>query len=217
MLRKFLLICGVLSSLWYVVINIVVPLQYPGYNMGSQTISELSAIDAPTRPMWTMLCIPYSLLLIAFGAGIWLAADHNKMLRLAAAVIVFDAVFGFFWPPMHQREVIAAGGGTLSDTLHLAWTFVHLVLILLMIGLGAAALGKRFRIYSIATVLVFIVFGILTSQESSRIETAEPTPYLGIWERITIAAYMIWIIALAISCLKSSKKTPRKTDTSNRK
>jgi hypothetical protein len=29
-------------------------------------------------------------------------------------------VTGFFWPPMHQREVLAAGGGTRTDTMHIA-------------------------------------------------------------------------------------------------
>src|SRR5688572_24141529 len=113
MLRKSLLICGILSMLWYVVINVIVPLQYPGYDIASQTVSELSAIDAPTRTFWFVLCIFYSLFLIAFGLGIWLSANGNRKLRFVAVVVLLDAVLGFFWPPMHQREVIAAGGGTL--------------------------------------------------------------------------------------------------------
>src|SRR6478609_9751202 len=133
MVRKSLLICGILSMLWYVVINFIVPMQYPGYDIASQTVSELSAIDAPTRTFWFVLCIFYSLFFIAFGLGIWLSANENWKLRLVAAVVLFDAVFGFYWPPMHQREIIAAGGGTLTDTLHLVWAFVHLGLMLLMI------------------------------------------------------------------------------------
>ena len=52
MLRKLLLIYGILSSLLYVAINILVPMAWDGYNAVSQTVSELSAIDAPTRPLW---------------------------------------------------------------------------------------------------------------------------------------------------------------------
>lgn len=40
----------------------------------------------------------------------------------------------------------------------MAW----LVLALLVIGFGAAALGRKFRLYSIATLAVFVVFGTLT-------------------------------------------------------
>ena len=201
MVRTSLLSCGILSMLWYVVINIIVPIQYPGYDIASQTVSELSAIDAPTRPFWFVLCIFYSLLFIAFGAGIWLSANGNRKLRFVAVVIVFDAVLGFFWPPMHQREIIAAGGGTLSDTLHLVWAFVHLILMLLMIGFGAAVFGKGFRIFSAGIVLVFIVFGTLTAIESRGIEADLPTPYVGIWERINIGAYMVWVVVFSILLL----------------
>lgn len=200
--QKALLYCGIVSSLWYVIINIIVTNQYDGYNTSSQTVSELSAINTQTRTLWVALCSTYTLLFILFGWGIWLFANENKKLRFVAVVVIADAVFGAFWPPMHQREVIASGGGNLTDSLHLAWTYIHLVMVLLMIFFGAAALGKEFRIYSIATVIVFIVFGILTSRESPSIKTGEPTPYIGIWERINMAAYMIWIIVFAIALLQ---------------
>lgn len=204
-LQKFLLLCGIVSTLWYIAVNIIVPLQYPGYNIASYAVSELSAIDAQTRVLWMTLCFPFSLLVIAFGLGVWLTADHNKNLRIAAVVIIFDAIIGFFWPPMHKREIIAAGDGTLSDTLHLVWTFIHIILMLFMIGFGAAALGKTFRIYSIGTVTAFIVFGILTALESKGINAGTPTPYIGIWERINMGAYMLWIVVFTIALLKKKK------------
>jgi hypothetical protein len=205
-LQKFLLIFGIISSSWYFVINIIVPLQYEGYNIASQTVSELSAINAPTRTLWIILCVFYTLLMIAFGCGIWLSAASSKQLRFVAMVIILDAVFGSFWPPMHQREVIAAGGGTLTDTLHIVWTIVHIALILLMIGFGAAAMGKSFHIYTAATMIVFLVFGILTSMESSAMEANEPTPYIGIWERLSMGAYMLWIVVFAILLLQRENK-----------
>ena len=206
MAQKSLLSCGIIAMLWYAVINIIVALQYPGYNAASQTVSELSAINAPTRAIWLVLCLFYSLFFISFGAGILLSANQNPKLRFVAAVIIFDAALGFFWPPMHQRETIAAGGGTLTDTLHLVWAFVHLCLMLLMIGFGAAAFGKSFRIFSVAVVIVFIVFGLLTTKETPGIKANLPTPHLGTWERINIAAYMLWIIVFAILLLKRNNK-----------
>ena len=206
MVHKSLLICGILSMLWYVIINIIVPIQYPGYDIASQTVSELSAIGAPTRPFWFTLCIFYSILFLAFALGVWFSASGNRKLRIVAVVIFVDSVFGFFWPPMHQREVIAAGGGTLTDILHLVWAFVHLILMLLMIGFGAAAFGKVFRIFSVGIILVFIVFGTLTATESNGIEANLPTPHVGIWERINIGAYMLWVIVFTIMLLRGKNK-----------
>ena len=67
MVRKVLLICGVLSSLLYLTVNIFVPMQWPAYICTFQTVSELSAIGAPTRPLWVRLCSPYAPLVIAFA------------------------------------------------------------------------------------------------------------------------------------------------------
>ena len=106
-LTKVLLICGIISSLHYVAINIFVPMQFPGYSCVSQTVSELSAIGAPTRPLWVLLCTFYSLLVIAFGLGVWLSSGGNRPLQVIAVLIGVYGVSGFFWPPMHQREVLA--------------------------------------------------------------------------------------------------------------
>jgi hypothetical protein len=203
--RKSLLFCGILSMLWYIAINIIVPGQYPGYNIDTQTVSELSAIDAPTRQLWFLLCIFYSILFIAFGLGIWFSARGDWRLSVVAVVIILDGVFGFFWPPMHRREIISAGGGTMTDTLHVVWAFVHLFLMLLMISFGAAAFGKSFRIFSVFIVLIFIVFGILTANVSGGIEANQPTLHLGTWERINIGAYMIWVMVFGIMLIKRNR------------
>ncbi|GCC53171.1 hypothetical protein SanaruYs_34140 [Chryseotalea sanaruensis] len=201
-MRKALLSCGILSSLWYVAINIFVPMMYDGYSMASLTVSELSAIGASTRIVWVLLAMLYLLLLIAFGWGVLKSSGHSRQLRIAGNLIIAYCIMNFYWPPMHQREVIAAGGGTLTDTLHIIWAMMTLLFNMLLMGFGAAALGKRFRIYTIATWLVFIVFGILTFMESPGIEANLPTPHIGLWERINMGAFLLWIIVFAFVLLK---------------
>lgn len=202
MTRKLLLSCGIISMLWYVFMNIIVPAQYPGYSSASQTVSELSAIDAPSRQFWFMLGIIYSLLFLAYGCGLWLSAKDTRKMRVVAVIIMVDAAIGFFWPPMHRREVIAAGGGTTTDILHLVWAFIHLTLMLGMIGFGAAIFGKTFRFFSAVIVLIFFIFGILTTKDSFDMQANLPTPYLGVWERINIGAYMLWVIVFTILIIK---------------
>lgn len=201
MMRKFLLTCGILSSLWYVGINIFVPTQYEGYSVASLTVSELSAIGAPTRIIWVLLAIMYLLLLMAFGWGVLKSTGGSRQLRIAGNLIIAYCIINFYWPPMHQREVIAAGGGSLTDSLHIVWALMTLLFNMLLMGYGAAALGKRFRLYTIATWVVFMVFGILTFIESPGIEVNQPTPHLGVWERINIGAFLLWIIIFAIALL----------------
>jgi hypothetical protein len=76
MARKALLVCGILSSLLYVAMNVFVAMQWKGYSSASQTVSELSAIGASTRPLWFVLGID-TLLVAAFGLGIRSAAERS--------------------------------------------------------------------------------------------------------------------------------------------
>jgi hypothetical protein len=55
--RKLSLICGILSSLLNVAMNIVGAVRYEGYSSVSQTVSELSAKGDPTRRLWVLLAI----------------------------------------------------------------------------------------------------------------------------------------------------------------
>ena len=75
---------------------------YPGYDWQSQTVSELSAIDAPTRPLWVSFAIIFSLLNLAFAGGVWLASEGKKTLRITAWLLLLNAVIGFVWPPMQK-------------------------------------------------------------------------------------------------------------------
>jgi len=200
--QKVLLVCGIASSLLYAAMLVVVPMRWAGYSSAAQTVSELSAIDAPSRWLWVSLGVAWTLLYAAFGWGVWRSAGPSRALRVAGGVIVAAGVFGLFWPPMHQREVLAAGGGTLTDTLHIVWTVGNGVLTLLAMGFGAAALGKRFRAYSIATMVVLAGAGAVTSLDAPRIQANLPTPWVGVWERINIAVWLLWVVVLAVALLR---------------
>lgn len=208
-----LLVCGVLASLLYVAMNVIVPLEWPGYSAFSQVISELSAIDAPTRTLWNSFAIAYGLLMLAFAWGVWRSARASRSLRVVAVVMFVGGVIGFAWPPMHLREVLAAGGGTISDQLHIAFTAVWGVFVLLEMGFAAAAFGRRFRLYTIASMIVLLVFGGLTSMYGGAISANRPTPWVGVWERINIGVFMVWVIVLAVGLLlrqraSASRKLP---------
>jgi hypothetical protein len=174
-------------------------IRYEGYNPISQVPSELTAIGAPTRALWAKLGWIYTGLVTAFGIGLWKSAGGNRAVRVVGGLILAYASLGLLWPfaAMHQREALAAGGGTLSDTLHVVLGAVTVVLMFLAIGFGAAAFGKPFRLYSIVTVVVLLVFGGLTFLEAPRLQANLPTPWIGLWERINITVFLLWILMLA--------------------
>jgi len=79
---------------------------------------------------------------------------------------------------------------------------VNGLLFMFAVGFGAAAFGKRFRIYSIATLAVLLASGTWTGTYASAVEANLPTPWAGVWERITSTAYMLWIAVLATALLR---------------
>jgi len=181
--------------------NIFVPMFFEGYSSASQTVSELSAINAPTRPLWISLAMLYILLFAFFGLGVLQSAFGNRRLRVMGRLIIVYVVINFYWPPMHLR----GNEPTLTDTLHIVWAMMTLLLMMLIMGFGAAALGRNFRIYTILTFVVFIVFGILIGVEAPNIPENLPTLHIGIWERINIGAFMLWVIVLAIALLQRER------------
>jgi hypothetical protein len=201
-LTKTLLSAGIFSSAWYILINAVVPLYFPGYNLLDQAPSELSAIGAPTRSLWLIAVTPYIILFAAFGVGLLRAAADNRSLRVTGWVVLLYCVWNAYWPPMHMREVLAAGGGTLSDTLHLIWAGVTVFLFLLIMVFGAAALGWSFRIFTILSGILLIFFGFLTSQLAPNIALDRPTPFMGLFERVNIGIFLAWIVVFAATLLR---------------
>jgi uncharacterized protein DUF998 len=202
------LVCGILSSLWYAAINVLVPMLWPAYSPVNQTVSELSAIDAPTRDVWIIVALPYVLLFAAFGWGVLHSATQNRKLFVVGCLIIFYCIFNAYWPPMHLREVIAAGGGTLSDTLHLVWACITTVLFMLIMGFAAFALSKNFRIYTAVSMVLLIGFGVTTFLIAPNVGANLPTPFIGVWERINIGIFLIWVIAFAAILLKTHRGMP---------
>jgi hypothetical protein len=204
-LTKVLLTCGVLSSLLYAGADVLGAMRWEGYSYTSQSISELRAIGAPSRPLLVPLLTAYSLLVIGFGSGVWRSARGSAVRFMGALLIAFgvtDLVAPFV--PMHVR----GDETTLTDALHIALTGadVLFMVVVLAIGAGSAAFGKRFRLYSLATVLTVVGAGALAAFDGPRLTTQEPTPWIGITERICVGAFLLWVMLLGAVLRRAQRR-----------
>ncbi|MDO9679667.1 MAG: DUF998 domain-containing protein [Bacteroidales bacterium] len=202
--KNSLLICGIISTILYVIATILGALKWPEYDSFAQSVSELIAVNAPSAPLVIPLFLIYSLLVFAFGIGVWLSADNKKSLRIVAVLIIAKEVFGVIatlFAPMHLRGVETSS----SDTWHIILTAVGVLLCMFpAIIFSARAFGKGFLIFSIASIIVFLVFGALAGMDGAKIAENLPTPYTGIRERINIFMYFIWVNVLAITLLRQN-------------
>lgn len=205
MTRRALLACGIASVLVYLSYDIAAALRYPGYDPLSQTVSEIVAIGAPSRPLAGSLGLVYGVLMVAFGVGVWLSAGSMRGLRFVGAMLAAAAVFGYFWPPMHAR----GSAFTQEDSLHIVWTVGWLSLTMAAMVVAGVTLGRRFLVYTIASIVVELIFGALTGTQAPRIAANLPTPWVGVSERICIGAFLLWIVVLAVELWRRNAPRPR--------
>jgi hypothetical protein len=200
MARKILLTCGVVSSLLYVVTDIAGALQWDGYSYVDQTISELAAIGAPSRPLVAILFMIYGLLLIPFAAGFAVSAGSDRNLRIAAIAFAGVPLVGFVssFFPIHVRGT----AWTINETMHSVLTAITVVMFVTSMVYAAHAAGRKFLAYSIVTIAVTLLFGALAGWTGRRLVDDLPTPWIGVTERISVFAYLAWVAAVAVVLMR---------------
>jgi hypothetical protein len=108
-----------------------------------------------------------------------------------------DTLAGMRWVPMRPR---GAEQGLLG-AMHLAEGMVAMVILVGAMAFAAAALGRRFRAYTVLTIGVMVVFGAWSMMDAPRIEAGLATPWVGVKERVFWYAYQLWFIVLALKLL----------------
>ena len=207
-LQNLLFFCGIIASLLYISIDIIAGVLWESYSFIDNAVSELSAISAPTRPIVVILLTVHSVLMIAFGLGIW-RHSHKYPQRFIGGLLVGYAIVGLIELPFPIH--LPGTEVTFTDTMHSALTGVTVILILLAIGFGAIAYKRRFRLYSISTLMVILGLGTFLGFMSGAQIAAEgviaPPQWFGLIERINIYGFMAWVVILAILLLRTQKKS----------
>ncbi|HMB21618.1 MAG: DUF998 domain-containing protein [Chloroflexota bacterium] len=207
--RTILLVCGILSSLFYAGMDVIGGTRWQSYNWLSQEFSRLSAVGAPSRPLHLVLSPVYSLLVIAFGVGIWWSAGRKRGLRVVGGGLIVYALVSFVWPQFFPED-LTAPISAFTNTMHILLTVVTVLSWMFILGFAAAAFGKRFRLYSIGTLLTILVAGILTGPQAAAMIAGQPAPWLGLTERINIYSFMLWAVVLAVILLRARSDSNRK-------
>ena len=191
----------------YVAADVISSLRYEGYEYHGQAISELAAVGAPSRPLFVAFMLAYNALLLAFTAGIWRTAHGKRAVYYMVAAFVANVAVGMFGLLLFNMDQRGAEE-TFRGSLHGPATLVESVFIMASMAFAAAAYGKTFRVYSIVTIVVLIVFGIWTSFDITAISNNEATPWMGIKERINVYAYLLWVAVLAVLLWRRGRPHP---------
>ena len=205
MKQRLLLLSGIAAPVLYLFTDVIASFYWKEYSANSQTISEFIAINAPTRWFVVPLFTIYAILVYAFGIGVWNSALQKRVLHFIGSFLIIKEILGltvtlFF--PIHLRGV----EGNYSDVVHGILTGIGVLSILLAIGFSTVAFGKMFRWYSILTIVILIACGLLAGMLGKQYTANEPTPWMGVLERINIYGFLLWNVVLSLSLLYYEKK-----------
>lgn len=201
-LTRLLLTFGILAAVFYLASDLICAISYQSYSYYDQAISELSAIGSPTANLWKTLTILFSPLVLLFGIGVTLLSDNKLLLKITGLLIVLWGISGYAWLffPMNMRGNI----GSVSDTGHLILSGFTVLLLVVIIAFGSGVAGNKFRVYSFITIALMLFFGFLVGRMAPLVAANEPTPWMGIYERISVFTPMIWMSILAVVLLRTS-------------
>lgn len=187
--KCFLNYCGIFSVLAFISYLIAVifsPMAYPGYNTMKQAVSDLSAINAPSRELWLRLSAVYNVCSVLGCMMVVLGIKNEKSKLLRLGVYLFF-IMEFISAIGYQMFPLSASGllNTFSDVMHIIITaFVVLLSILsLVLIIIAGFKNKNYLSYSIAGIiaLLMMLIGALGTN-------IVPKDYFGIVERFSVFA-----------------------------
>jgi hypothetical protein len=193
--KGLLVIAAIASVVVYGLGDLASGLLYDGYSYRDQWISELSAFGSPVRSLMVTAILLHGLLLLAFGVGIWQFADR-KSLHWVGLLLMVAGVIGF---PTHAVFAMSSRWMTagLNDTIHASLSLAFGLVVFVGVALSAVAYSGWFRLYAIATILIFVGFGAASSVAIQGIEQ-NFTPWAGAFERINAYSYFAWLVVLAV-------------------
>lgn len=207
-IRRALLATGLASSLLYPVIDLLAGLSYDGYSFYSQTISELGAIGAPHPPWLLPVFLTYTVLVVTFAVAVILEGrrGNRKVSRVGWMLLAYMVVgSGTSIFPVHVR-----GAAAFADELpHIVTGLAAIAVIVATMAAGSVALSKRFRNYSWTTIATLLFFGALTVPFGMKLAAGEPTPGMGIVERLAYYSILAWIGGLSVALLRRANADSR--------
>ena len=204
MKNRILSVCGALAPILYVMTVAWGGATRPGYSHIAQAVSELIETGAPNKALLDALFIIYNLLVGLFGFRIlfWTSHKSRRMNRFAAWTLIVTAFLGLLMPlsfPMDPRGTPVSFMGTMHLVLA-GLTSLGTMLAILFMGLWLRKQPglKNYALFSFISLTVVFVSGGMAAASAAQV-----SPYMGLFERITIGAFLQWLFVLALKTLQT--------------
>lgn len=183
-LMNYLGLLGLISFISYLSAVVFSPLAYPGYNWMAQTVSDLSATNAPSLTLWNQLnsltgpCGIVSIMMVC----IFIQGKLTKPLRFGIylfAIMNWFSIVGYEMFPLTQ----AGYAGTFQDIMHVV---VTIVVVILSITSLITIMISGYTKYKSLSICAFIALSLMLVDAIGM--NIVPINYFGIVERFRVLA-----------------------------
>ena len=209
--KKHLYYGGIFGPIVFLLNDIVGSIITQGYSPIIHAVSELTQAGSENAFLLSSLFLIAAMMLVVFAIGLvrHYKFGHSKLIFLGGLLIGFLGILSALSGTIFPMDPFN-GDATFAGEMHKILTGINIVLIILAIpiigtGLYREKQWKLFRLYSIITVLIMGTFGGLTS-----VLMMNDIELLGLFERITIYAYQLWIFILAFLIIKEQPTSESK-------
>lgn len=202
-MTRLLLLCGIVAPLVYLATVIAGAAAVPQYSHIAMAVSALAQRGTP-HPMVIEIGFSLSAVLsAAFGFGIWkTAGDRDGALHLSGALLIAYGIVALMITTAFPMDPVG-GEVTLPGIMHLVLVGLSAMILLAAILLAGFAFGRNapwFRAYSVVSALLMLLGGAF-----AYVSVQRGLPLSGLAERITLAAYLVWILVFAATLLRRGR------------
>lgn len=189
-LINWLGLTGVVALLSYAVAVVFAPAAYPGYDWMAQAVSDLSAVNSPSRDLWNQLSAPYSSCSIVCVTCVCIyVSERRTFTRLFRVGIYLFAImnwvssvgYGLF--PLSEA---GTGMAAFQDIMHVyvvttAVVLMSIVSLSILIAAGIRCTDARFVGLCAGVALAMMLAGAIG-------QGLVPPQFFGIVERFSVFA-----------------------------
>lgn len=204
-MKKIYPLIGILGPVIYILAVFIGGALRHDYSPFYNAISELSMANAPNKLLMDILFGIYNIFILILGVGAFIDHDFkSKKFNAAAIMLAIIGVLGLMVLIFTQDP--RGAPATLYGTLHIALSGVTAALTIiavLIVGISFKEYVnmKKFTYYSYATALLIFLSG-----GAGAAAIANNSAFGGLFERITIFLFMIWVIVFSYILMKGNLK-----------